>query len=90
MPFYILFLAGFRAIEFVYSCWKDENVDIDNSVIIFQNPFNGVFALQVKGSEATILEIYNAIGEKVYETQINSTQSHIDLKPIQRVFILQK
>ena len=54
---------------------------IENSalsdVTINPNPSNGHYTL--KGSNITSIDVYNTIGEKVFQSAINSTASEIDL-----------
>ncbi len=54
--------------------------EVNENVLIFPNPSSGLFTLQLQNAEVAKLEIYNVIGEKVYETKITSLQTTIDLK----------
>lgn len=57
-----------------------ENVK-DNFIVIYPNPSNGIFNLRLDNlnSDKRLLEVYNAIGEKVYSTSSTTPQMQIDL-----------
>jgi hypothetical protein len=52
--------------------------ELSNSFIIYPNPSIGIFS--IKSSEnISAIEIVNLVGEKIYQSAINSTKSEIDL-----------
>ena len=55
--------------------------DLANEISVFPNPSNGIFQLNFKNEQSFIgtLEIYNAIGEKVYAESNIEEQMQIDL-----------
>jgi hypothetical protein len=57
----------------------DEEARMDN-VIIYPNPSNGLFIMQLESINEAKLEIYNVMGEKVVDMQIVSTKTILDLQ----------
>lgn len=47
---------------------------------IFPNPSNGMFTVDIPNAQKSQLEIFNCLGQKVYQTELNSEQSHIDME----------
>ncbi len=64
------------------ACYNITTVGVlDNSpspaITIYPNPGNG--QITVTGKSITSIEIYNVIGEKIFQSSINNQQSEIDL-----------
>jgi hypothetical protein len=51
----------------------------ENSFSVYPNPCSGMLTCELKSSEATTIQLYNAIGEKVYERTVSSERLQIDL-----------
>jgi len=52
------------------------------SIKLYPNPNNGVFNLEVIGEKVrvnNVVEVYNMLGEKVYTTKLNSSNTKLDL-----------
>ncbi|TAL57673.1 MAG: T9SS type A sorting domain-containing protein [Bacteroidetes bacterium] len=45
-----------------------ESANIDDEIIIYPNPTNGIFRVQSSKFEVQHLEVYNSLGKKVYST----------------------
>ncbi|MEI6348783.1 MAG: T9SS type A sorting domain-containing protein [Bacteroidota bacterium] len=63
----------------VFSC----NVNIrvnknDNSVKIYPNPNNGVFTV-ISNTQSSKIEVFNLVGKIVYQSQLNSLETEIQL-----------
>ncbi len=59
-----------------------ESGNLNNSVVVYPNPGNGIFNLNINQFEnlkMAGLNIFNILGEKVYESEIHNPQSEIDL-----------
>ncbi len=56
-------------------------IQTDNSVTIYPNPSNGVFNIEITNYELGItnMEVYNIMGEKVYESALHSAQTELNL-----------
>jgi subtilisin-like proprotein convertase family protein len=54
---------------------------VDNSVGIYPNPSNGKFTIDITGAQMThnTLEIYNVLGERVFQSELTAQKSEIDL-----------
>ena len=52
-----------------------ENLSLSDIVPVYPNPTSGKFTIEAKGD----LEIYNTLGEKIYEQEINTSTTEIDL-----------
>lgn len=50
-----------------------------NKVNIYPNPSNGIYNLQRSTSKLTEIEVYNALGQVVYTSKVNTTNTTIDL-----------
>ena len=50
-----------------------ENVVVDNDVTVYPNPANDV--INVKGEDIQYVEIYNSIGLKVLDKNVNDSES---------------
>jgi hypothetical protein len=56
---------------------------IQSSATIFPNPGNGLFSIVLENTfGANEVEIFNTIGENIYNSKINSNQAEIDLSSI--------
>jgi hypothetical protein len=51
----------------------------ENVIKVFPNPNNGKFVIQTQNSKNSDLKIYNLMGEKLFQTTINNSQTTIDL-----------
>lgn len=58
----------------------NESENLNNNVSIFPNPSSGEFILELKNIKDEKLEVYSVLGQKVYELNIVSTKTAIDLK----------
>jgi hypothetical protein len=57
-----------------------ENISNQNSFILYPNPSNGTFTVQLSGvNSLSSIEIYNMFGEKIYTTKLNAIDTQIDL-----------
>jgi len=55
------------------------NNHINNEIILYPNPTNGIINIKMNYAQTAVIEIYNVLGEKVYSTQINSVSSIINI-----------
>ncbi len=66
-----------------YGCWLSVNEqNVSTEINIFPNPSNGKFILDMKKEKNKIgnqkFEVYNVIGEKVFQSEISSPKSEIN------------
>jgi hypothetical protein len=54
-------------------------VNLSNNISIFPNPSSGTFNLEIKNIKNDHIEVFNVVGEKVFESQIISALTKIDL-----------
>ncbi len=57
----------------------DEYATNSNDVLIYPNPSNGVFQVDVKNNQNVIIKIVNVLGETVLEKKISDAFGNIDL-----------
>jgi hypothetical protein len=50
----------------------------DNSVKIYPNPNSGVFTA-ISNTQSSKIEVFNLVGKMVYQSQLNSLQTEIQL-----------
>lgn len=58
----------------------------NESVKILPNPSNGTFTLELENLEKGSIEIYNIIGEKIYQAEISNPKSIITLNEPQGIY----
>ncbi len=49
------------------------------SITIYPNPSNGVFTINIKNVVGTTIDIYNMLGEKIYQSELNANTTQINL-----------
>jgi len=59
---------------------SNEIVSNTHSLAIYPNPTTNNFTVDIPWSDATSLEIYNVVGEKIFSSIINSGRSVFDTK----------
>ena len=75
------FNDGFKGLspdmgKYEYGTVSDINNAIFSEIFIYPNPTNGTFIIESKGD----LEIYNLIGEKIFEQKLIADKTEIALK----------
>ena len=50
-----------------------DDKDFDKTIVIFPNPSNGTFTVQSARSKIQTVDIYNVLGEMVYQTIVNNS-----------------
>ncbi|HEX8517869.1 MAG TPA: T9SS type A sorting domain-containing protein [Bacteroidia bacterium] len=51
----------------------------ENSFSVYPNPCSGILTCNFKSADQTMIQLYNALGEKVFEKTVTSEQVQIDL-----------
>jgi uncharacterized Ntn-hydrolase superfamily protein len=57
-----------------------QNKLIESSIYIFPNPSKGEFTLRMVQGSSSLVEVYNAIGEKVMTRPLDNNEAKIDLR----------
>lgn len=52
---------------------------LDNVISVYPNPSNGIFKFQSNESKPYQINVYNTLGEKIYQTGIKNQECEIDL-----------
>ena len=55
-----------------------QNNTLENDVSVFPNPSTGIFTIEFS-EKISAIEIYNTLGEKIYQSTITTLQSEINL-----------
>lgn len=57
---------------------------MQNAVSVYPNPSNGELNVKVNDHENVAMEIYNAVGQKVFSRQLKSAETQIDVSNLSR------
>lgn len=67
------------SLPYTYVITGIDEFSADNNILIFPNPNNGIFRIEMTDLKGSTLAIFNAIGEIIYQSTVVNPHTEIDL-----------